>query len=155
MRKKYTELLVSLLIVCLIPIFSSCGMLGNHNDKGQAENTTEEKTEEEQIMGQFQDEDESIELHTQSVDDSFFVGTWKAETDRAVYMYGNVTITIKEDGTWVGNITDEDVHGTWRHKGDGIILESDIIPFNMVFSDNNNVLLQETDDAVRVVLTRQ
>ena len=100
-------------------------------------------------------DDPEFELKTKKVDDSFFVGHWVAEGEKAEYMYGNVDIIIREDGTWDGNITEEEIHGKWTREGDGIRLTSDVIPFNMVYSTNNNVILQETDDAVRVVLTKK
>ena len=139
-----------------VGMLSACSGSGRTNNSGSTGNVSSGDVSEEEIaQGQIEDEDETAEIETQKVDDSFFVGTWVANTDKAKYMYGNVKITINEDGTWEGNITDEDIQGEWKRSGDGIKLTSDVIPFNMIYSSNNNVLLQETDDAVRVVLTRQ
>lgn len=149
MKKLLALLMIVTLSICLFPACS------NTEEDVDANDVTVEEEMEDAEIAQFEDEDESIELKTKTVDDSFFYGTWEAETDRASYMYGNVTITINEDGTWDGNITEEEVTGTWEHKGEGIRLTSELIPFNMVYSSNNNVILQETDDAVRVVLTRK
>lgn len=146
--KKFLSLLLS--IPLSFYIMSGCsGVNDEYSDSTNSEASVDA------TITQLQDEDESLELRTQKVEDSFFYGTWKAESDRASYMYGNVTIIINKDGTWDGNITEEELHGEWKHKGNGIRLTSDVIPFNMVYSDNNNVILQETDDSVRVVLTKQ
>lgn len=147
MKKWLSLILIFMLSMCMM---SACSKDVKDDD---ASNTVVEEESEEMTV--FEDEDEGIELETQEVGTDFFYGTWIAETDRAKYMYGNVEITINEDGTWDGNITEEIVHGKWKTYGEGIKLTSELIPFYMSYSSNNNVVLRETDDAVKVVLTRQ
>ena len=154
MKKILLSLLIlilslSMLSACKATIGSGTGNLGA-DEVEESDSPMDKQTE-----SQFVDEDEESELSTKKMDGSFFVGTWVAESEKAEFMYGNVTITINEDGTWDGNITDEEIHGTWTRSGDGIRLDSEVIPFNMVYTKNNNVVLQETDDAVRIVLTKQ
>jgi hypothetical protein len=155
MKKIGISLLIILMSLCM---FTACNLFGEEEEEtgsaGQGK-TIEESVEDKIEEGQMEDEDEAFELKTKKVDDSFFVGHWVAEGEKAEYMYGNVDIIIREDGTWDGNITEEEIHGKWTREGDGIRLTSDVIPFNMVYSTNNNVILQETDDAVRVVLTKK
>lgn len=52
-----------------------------------------------------------------------FYGNWAAPSDRAEYLFGNVNLKIKEDGTWKGNVSDIKVSGRWRHDGTGIIIK--------------------------------
>ena len=157
MKKFCTLLLVVLLGLCS---FTACDIF-NESDgddtgaagQGQSKDTSYDEEKEEGIM---EDEDEAFELETKRVEETFFVGHWVAEGEKAEYMYGNVDITIHDDGTWDGNITDEDIHGQWSKNGDGIKLVSDVIPFNMVYSSNNNVILQEVDEPdMKVVLTKK
>lgn len=148
--KKYLSLI--LIISLFISLLPACS---KENKESEPSEITTEELLDDAFISQLEDEDENAKLKTKKVEDSFFYGTWTATSEKATYMYGNVTITINENGTWDGNITEEDIHGKWEHKGKGLRLTSDVIPFNLVYSSNNNVILQETDDAVRVVLTRK
>ena len=59
----------------------------------------------------FEEEADGAEITTQKADVKDFMGSWEATSGQAKYQYGNVDFTIKEDGTWTGNITDEDFEG--------------------------------------------
>lgn len=153
------KICISLLIVLLgLFMFAACDIFGEGEEtepSGQGQ-TVDNSIAEEKEEAQFEDEDEAFELKTKKMDDSFFVGHWVAEGEKAEYMYGNVEITINKDGTWDGNITEEVIHGKWTREGDGIRLTSDVIPFNMVYSSNSNMILQEVENPeIKVVLTKK
>ena len=60
----------------------------------------------------FDEEEEGADIVKVEAPDEDFYGTWTATSGMALYLYGNIDITIKEGGTWSGNITEEDMSGT-------------------------------------------
>lgn len=154
MKKFFAVFMFIVLSLCLI---TACG---DSKSGSTEEPTANDVSEEETVLTEEQekvliDEEDGDDFKTINIDTSKFYGSWVGNTERAKFMYGNLEITINEDGTWTGNITDESIEGTWEKTNNGLKLKSDIIPFNFVYSSNGNYVLQEEDDAVRVVLTKK
>ena len=108
----------------------------------------------------FEEEADGAEITTQKADVKDFMGSWEATSGQAKYQYGNVDFTIKEDGTWTGNITDEDFEGNWEESGDGISLKNDLFEFKLAFTDKGVLIMQydpedETGELVTNVLTKK
>ena len=139
-----------LVLLMMMSVAVSCG-----KDNGDDNQGDKNPTEHTQTESESEDEDTDMEIKPEKADLSEFYGTWTALSDKAEYMYGNVDITINEDGTWKGNITDEDLSGTWKKADNYIVCSSKLFTFNVLKSTNGNIVMQETDDAVRVVLTKR
>jgi len=108
----------------------------------------------------FDEEEDGAEVVTAKKDPSAFVGKWKATSGQSMYQFGNVDIEVKADGTWSGNISDEDLKGSWKEEGDGIYLTSDLFEFSLTFTDNDVLVMQHTPDdgsgeVITTVLSKQ
>ena len=105
----------------------------------------------------FKEEYEGAELHMVESSPSAYAGSWEATSDQAVYLYGNVDITINGDGTWKGNITEEDCVGTWEDLGDHLHMVCDLFSFDLAFETGGNLIMTETgsDYVLNTVLTKK
>ena len=108
----------------------------------------------------FEEEGEDVEVSVKEAPEKDFIGSWAATSSQSEYFYGNVDIKIAADGTWSGNITDEQLSGRWKKQGKGLYLTSDLINLTLQFSSDNNLLMQQVyedsdDEAVIMVLTRK
>ncbi len=112
----------------------------------------------------FDEEEEGADIVKVEAPDEDFYGTWTATSGMALYLYGNIDITIKEDGTWSGNITEEDMSGTWTREGTDLHVVSDDgdIDFLFAFTEGGNLVMQrdtadegEEADYVNTVLTKK
>ena len=69
------------------------------------------------------------------------------------YLYGNINLRINSDGTWTGNITEEDFEGKWKENGTGISIrdKENIINFELYYAKDGATLLKdlaEPEDAI-------
>ena len=112
----------------------------------------------------FDEEEEGADIVKVEAPDEDFYGTWTATSGMALYLYGNIDITIKEDGTWSGNITEEDMSGTWTREGTDLHVVSDDgdIDFLFAFTESGSLVMQrdtadegEEADYVNTVLTKK
>lgn len=114
----------------------------------------------------FEEEEEDADIVAVEAPDADFYGTWTATSDMANYLYGNIDITIKDDGTWTGNITETDFKGSWEKEGNSLHVVSDDgdIDFLFSFTENGTLVMQrdisdedEDGDAeyVNTVLTKK
>ena len=136
MKYKKLAILLSLLISSAMILAGCFGNLGS--DGGDSKKVDKEVSEGEQLS-----EDEIDELISEDYDNGIvfdeemdgykvqiskepatkFVGKWEATSGNAHYLLGNLDLNIKADGTWKGNVTDEDISGTWTEKDGGIELK--------------------------------
>ena len=88
---------------------------------------------------------------------SNFFGTWTTTSDKAQFLYGDIVVEIKEDGTWKGSITGEPLSGTWDNKGDHLRLNNDLFSFSLAFTDTGTLLFidDEAEDVINLVLSRK
>ena len=82
-----------------------------------------------------------------------FYGDWQTTSDHAEYLFGNIYLTINEDGTWSGTIAETPLDGKWKAKGLGLYCKCDLIDFTLTFTDSGALLYQEEGKGV-AVLTR-
>ena len=87
-----------------------------------------------------------------------FVGSWEAKSGDAHYLFGNLDITIKKNGRWKANVTDEDMRGTWKEKSGGIYLTGRDMEAQLNFTKDGKLLFlyhpdKESSDYVTAVLT--
>lgn len=108
----------------------------------------------------FEEEDDEAVLEKVNADVSDYFGEWEATSDMAQYLYGNVDITVKDDGTWEADITEEALGGTWEDKGDHLHMndtKAGLFSFDLAFEKGGKLIMIDTDsdDEVHTVLTKK
>ena len=135
---KKTLRMLTLLFISAAIVFS---MSACSKTNEPAEEPEQEMTEEEEYIAKQEAED--AELTFKESEKKDFVGTWTADSGQSVYMYGNVELDIKKDGTWTGNIAGEDLKGTWEMDESSAVLESDLFNASLSYTDKNVLIMQE------------
>ena len=105
----------------------------------------------------FDQEEDDAKLAFIERDPSDFYGSWTATSDKAIYLYGNIDITVKQDGTWTGNITGEKLGGKWEQVGDRLHMDNDLFSFDLAFESSGELILIETGDdySFNTVMTKK
>ncbi len=105
----------------------------------------------------YEDEDEESTLNKVKKDIKKFYGTWVAKSGKAEYLYGSVEITVNEDGTWSGIITDEQLGGKYEEDGDTLHMNDDLFSFDLAFSSSGSLVMIEDNDGelIKTVLTKK
>ena len=108
----------------------------------------------------FEEEDDEAVLEKVAVDVSDYYGEWEATSDMALYLYGSIDITVKENGTWEGEVTGEPLGGTWEDMGDHLHMndtKAELFSFDLAFDKSGKLILIDTDseDEVHTVLTKK
>lgn len=77
-----------------------------------------------------------------------FYGKWSATSERAHYVFGNVDLVINDDGTWSGNIVEEDFSGTWEYEDSGLFIKSSdgLIDWNLFFVEDGSLMFKDLED---------
>ena len=84
-----------------------------------------------------------------------FIGKWSATSSEAQNLYGNLEITINSDGTFEGNVTDEDISGTWTKTDEGIVYKCDLMRGSMYYGDFGKMVLEDNENGdVKVVMNK-
>ncbi|MDO4975481.1 MAG: hypothetical protein Q4E61_04125 [Alphaproteobacteria bacterium] len=156
MAKKLLCILISILFAGTL-LFCSCG-----KDK-QSNVESEDPTTKNYENGISYDEEfEDAKLEFKKAEPSKFYGKWEAKSGDAHYLFGNIDIEIKKDGTWTGNIADDDMKGTWKEKGNGIEIINKWITASMYYTKDDVLILQqiprdddEHEDVFNTVLTKK
>ncbi|MBQ6440342.1 MAG: hypothetical protein IJJ06_09510 [Mogibacterium sp.] len=156
MKRKYTSLLM--IIIMMFTMFAACS---KEKEEEKAVNVPEgevyesaeglvdengELVEQEGSGIEFEQEEDNAKLAFVKKDPSAFYGSWTATSDKAIYLYGNIDITVKENGTWTGNITGEKLGGKWEQVGDHLHMDNDLFSFDLSFESSGEMILIETGD---------
>lgn len=96
----------------------------------------------------YENEEDGVVLSPKKHNEEDFVGNWKAPSDRAEYLYGNVNLRINEDGTWSGNITEESFQGRWKYNGTGITIRDSegIINWELFYDADGTLMFKDRDE---------
>lgn len=174
MKKRlfFTYMLTAMLIVSLVIFCTSCG-----SDKNASEETTTVEAEttdiidgEENIVDDGDASRDSDEAFNEKLvskaekvtnsdakilngDKKNFFGSWSATSEKAKYFYGNLDISINEDGTFTANITEEDISGTWTKTDYGIHFDSESFYGIMYYGDGCKMILDEDD--MKIVMKKR
>lgn len=163
MNKKFVSilfLLAFMLMLCTSCVSNNSGGEASSNSSG-IENEVDPNAE---IIVQpegrgitFAEEEDGAEIKKIKTDPSKFFGTWEATSDKAAYLYGNVDLTVKEDGTWNADITGDKLEGKWEEKGDYLHLSSDVFSFDLAYETSGKLMMIETtsDGVIYSVLTKK
>ena len=157
MRKRYTPiiLIITLMFIGLNTLcFSACDSPTYNN---LVEKVSPNTPESERVGDVIDQEADEAVIERVEADESDFYGTWVAKSDRAQYLYGNIEVTVKEDGTWTGNITDEELSGKWTAKGDHLHMNNDLFSFDLAFDKYGALIFidSEAEDDINIVLTKK
>ena len=93
----------------------------------------------------YDKEIEGAEITETTKPESAFIGKWKAGSDRAEYLYGNINLNIMPDGKWTGNITEEKYSGTWKYNGKGITLNSELVNCDLFYDSSGVMMFRDHD----------
>ena len=147
MKRKWTALFIAMVFVLVSGTLSGCSK----------EEITPESEQLNREMGYetsdfddpaYQWEEDGAELISVPHKKEDFIGNWKATSNQAEYLWGNVDLKIREGGKWSGNITEEDLHGKWFSDGTGIILKDSekIINWRLYFTPDNILVFEEIEE---------
>jgi len=107
----------------------------------------------------FSEEDDGYNLKKVKASPEMFVGSWISTSDRAVYYYGDVELTIKDNKTWKGTITGEELKGTWSFNGNTMHMNDVVLDFDfdLAFSSTGKLIMIERmeDGELHTVLIRK
>ena len=156
MKRSLLSLIVVLILVVSSCCFSSCSKSEPSPEAEQLESEMQESyTNDDFENPAYDNEQEGAVVQEKASDVDTFIGNWDARSDRAKYLYGNINLSIREDGTWKGNITDEDFSGKWEYNGTGITLSSEIINCDLFQATDGSIMFKDHDDPdVLLVLDR-
>ena len=165
MKRKHISFLM--ILVLMFTLFAACSKKDEEASKlpegevyESAEGLVDENGELVEQEGNgiaFDQEEENAKLAFIERDPSAFYGSWTATSDKAVYLYGNIDVTVKQDGTWTGNITGEKLGGKWEQVGDRLHMDNDMFSFDLAFESSGELILIETGDdySFNTVMTKK
>lgn len=90
-----------------------------------------------------------------------FYGTWVSNSADTENLYGNLEITILENGTFKANITGENLKGTWKKIDGGIEYKNEYISGKIYYGPTCIMTFEEftedgeSDEDIEVVLTKK
>lgn len=146
---------IALLAFIMIFSFAACG-----SDSGDAENEPVEDAEVVELPESddvlYAEEAEGFVIERVETDPAAYVGTWESNSNNAVLLYGNVRITVNADGTWTGNISEEDLSGKWEDKGTYLHMDNEMFSFDLAFDEAGTLVMIENNDGseLNTVLTK-
>lgn len=165
MKRKHISLLM--VFVMMLTLFAACSKkdeevinLPEGEVYESAEGLVDENGELVEQEGNgivFDQEEDDAKLAFIERNPSDFYGSWTATSDKAIYLYGNIDITVKQDGTWTGNITGEKLGGKWEQVGDRLHMDNDLFSFDLAFESSGELILIETGDdySFNTVMTKK
>lgn len=149
MNKRITALLLALIMVLSAGVMSSC-FKDEEEDTVESEMLKREMNIEENDFEDpaFENEEDGAEIVTVPHDEKDYIGIWQAPSERAKYLWGNINLKINEDGTWKGNITEENFRGKWKYDGSGIIIKSNdaVINWRLFYAQDGTLMCQDNEE---------
>lgn len=167
MKKKYRLISLLMIMMLMFMMLSACskdkeesGSAPSGEVYESAEGLVDENGDivEPETNGiSFEQEEDGAKLAFVEKDPSDFYGSWTATSDRAIYLYGNIDITVNSNGTWTGDITGEKLGGKWKQVGDRLHMDDDLFSFDLAFESSGELILIETGDdySFNTVMTRK
>lgn len=160
MYKKILSLTLIFLLITGALMFTACSK-ANDNNSGDTE--AEEMAEEEFVEYDddpvLDNESDEAELTLVGHEEKDFYGSWSATSEQAHYLFGNVDLVINEDGTWSGNIVEEDFSGKWTYEDSTLMIKSsdELINWQLFFVEDGSLMFKDLDDPdlTPLVLRRQ
>ena len=152
MKKRITAMLLIFALILSVMAMTACKKDSSDETTGDAflESQMDPDYEEESDFDQpkYDSEGDGAEVVKEDHDVLDFIGLWDATSHRSAYIYGNVSLNIREDGTWKGNITEEDFHGKWTYdNGEIVIKDSEgIIDFTLFYNSDGYLMFKNNEE---------
>ncbi len=106
----------------------------------------------------FEEEEDGAELTFREATAEDFVGSWSSTSGHSAYLYGNCDLVIADNGTWTGNVAEEELSGTWEMNGSSMVLSNEIFTAILSFTEDGKLIMQEDragdGDLINTVLTK-
>jgi hypothetical protein len=169
--KKKSVLLLILMLIFSLTVLTACKKDADSSSDAPEEDVVVAETEDEAevredlIEGEpleengvaYDEEQEGAQIQNAPSTIAMYIGSWTATSDMAQFLYGNVDLTIKEDGTWKGNITGDDIGGKWVQQGNQLHMQSKVFDFDLAFSTSGKLIMTEKnpDGDIHTVLVRK
>lgn len=147
MNKKLLSIFLILMLAASAFALTACGGNDDEGAGGGGSYSTED-TGADYDDPALANEEDGAEPVSMPHDEKDFVGKWSATSEHAQFLFGNVDLKINEDGSWTGNITEEDFHGKWKYDGTGIIIKSSdkLINYSLFFVTDGSLMFNDNDD---------
>lgn len=161
MDRKKLHVLLAVILTLSLTLMASCskedvedvGGAGNTGQETEAVNGVEDVESEEVSKSVERDPslDKEIEgaryIPVKRKPEKFF-GSWTAVSEKAEFLYGNVELKIRKDGTWTGNVTDIDLEGTWKAGGTGITItdKEGLIDWKLFYTADGTLMIEDNED---------
>lgn len=153
MKKRITALFLIFALVLSVMAMTACSKDSSDDEEYEdafLESQMDPDYENDNDFDQpkYDSEGDGAEVVKVNHDVQDFIGLWDATSHRSAYMYGNVALNIKEDGTWKGNITEEDFHGKWKYEnGEVVIKDSEgIIDFTLFYNSDGYMMFKNNEE---------
>lgn len=148
MRKHNSLILITMAIIMVFSVLTLAGCgdkkSGDNNKSGSK---TETVVDPDATPAELEKKAEEL-----NEDEDNFYGTWKATSDNAEMLYGHLTITINEDGTFDADVTDEKFSGIWTKVDGGLEYTSELMNGQLFYGKKCRMVIEDSD--ICVTLTK-
>ena len=125
MNKTITNAIcLALLTIALSLAITACG--SNDTDSNDNDDSSKSRQQIEATVG--------TDVDGRNIDDASFYGTWIGDSEKAQGLFGDLTITFNEDGTYSAVVTGESLSGTWLRDGETITISDPDEILNCTFT---------------------
>jgi len=157
MRKKIISVLLIALLLLSSMVFAACKKDADKEDieSVDIDELIDEAEGEDEWDGPDDSEDPAYDnemdgaeiVEVGHVQEDFY-GSWSAKSQLAHHLLNNADFTINEDGTWTGNVVDEDFSGKWVYADESMVITSDngLINYRLFFVEDGNLMFEDLDD---------
>lgn len=151
MNRRLLAIMLALVMVMSLVIMTGC----KKEEEGDGDTVQSEMLKREMQIedNDFEDpafvnEDDGAEVTVKAHDEKDFIGIWQAPSSRAQYLYGNINLRINDDGTWKGNITEEDFRGEWTYDGEAINIKDTegLIDWKLFYADDGTLMVDDNEE---------
>lgn len=157
MRKKIISVLLIALLLLSSMVFAACKKDTDDEDieSVDIDELIDEAEGEDEWDGPDDSEDPAYDnemdgaeiVEVGHVQEDFY-GSWSAKSQLAHHLLNNADFIINEDGTWTGNVVDEDFTGKWVYADESMVITSDngLINYRLFFVEDGNLMFEDLDD---------
>ena len=157
-KKILSLVLVLVMAVAFTFTLSACG--SSEDEDVNAKPGFEEETDPYEDLSDAEKTALKEKANVMNKDEKNFYGTWKGD-DVAYDIYGDLTVTINEDGTCRIVSGDEDLSGTWKKIDGGISYNTELMHGKFYYGDTCQMTIENSemsdleDDGTFITLTKQ
>ena len=159
MKSKSKSILLILLASILVLSFSLTACGSGEDEDINAKPGFEEETDPNEALSDSEKAALKEKAKVMNKDEKNFYGTWKGD-EVAYDYYGDLTVTINEDGTVRIQASDEDLPGTWKKIDGGISYSTELIKGKIYYGDTCQMTIDSNDldleeEGIAITLTKQ